>query len=120
MPYKPTGQRRSRAICTAMPDHLDLQHVVSVTVWPLGRVMTGKAAGTGWTDIVLHMVDSVRLGGKHNSRRVRYDGRFYVTYNSRNVYLVGALAWQVWEAVSHVYGIDADSDAQHNAALKGY
>lgn len=103
-----------------MPRVLDAQHVLSVDVWPLGSVMTRKAAGERWTDVLVQLIEPIRLGGRHNTRRVRYDGRFYIMHNGRRVYLVGALAWQVYEACGHVYGLDAESDVLHNKTLKGY
>lgn len=82
--------------------------------------MTRKASGEGWTDCLAELIDPIRLGGRHNSRRVRYDGRFYITWRNRRVYLVGELAWQAWETVTHVYGLDSEDDEKHNKALKGY
>jgi hypothetical protein len=82
--------------------------------------MTNKAAGQGWCDVVIELVEPIRLGGTYNTRRVRYDGRFYITYNGRNVYLGGALVFDVFDAVTHVYGDDIDEDREHNRVLKGY
>lgn len=117
---EPKRTRRKHSTTRPMPERLALCHVASVSQWPLGKVKTATAAGERWTDCVLVLDDAIRLGGKYNSRRVRYDGRFYITYRSRRVYLVGELAWQVWDVVQHVYGIDKDSDAEHNKLLKGY
>lgn len=113
-------KRRSRFDCQPMPAVLGLDHVAGVYSWPLGAVMTSKAGGQGWTDCLVVLVDSIRLGGKVPSRRVRYDGRLYVTHGARRVYLDGGLTATALEYVTHVYGIDAESDKTHNATLKGY
>ena len=103
-----------------MPYALDVHDAEAIEVWPLGKVMTAKASGQGWTDVLLILDDAIRLGGKHNSRRVRYNGRFYITHNKRRVYLCAELAHRVLEMAAHVYGIDSEQDALHNATLKGY
>ena len=103
-----------------MPETLDVQHVISADLWPLGAVTTRRAAGENWTDCLIELVPEIRLGGRHNSRRVRYDGRFYITHNGRRVQIGGALVFDVLNVASHVYGIDAESDKMHNKRLKGY
>jgi hypothetical protein len=114
------NKRRSRIQCEPMPEVLSLHHVQGVYSWPLGNAMTAKARGTGWTDCLLVFVDTIRLGGAVASRRVRYDGRLYVTHGARRVYLDGSLTAAALEFVTHVYGIDAESDKMHNLTLKGY
>lgn len=114
------AKRRARADCTPMPDAIGQEHVESVLQWPLGSVKTNTIDGEGWTDCLLVFVDDIRTGGAHNSRRVRYDGRFYITYNNVKRYVTGALVFDVLDVASHVYGIDAESDVLHNRALKGY
>ena len=88
--------------------------------WPLGQVKTNMCAGEGWTDCVLQIEDAIRLGGKYNARRVRYDGRFYITHNGRRVYIVGMLQLDVFECVGHIYGLDRQNDVMRNKMLKGY
>lgn len=116
----PPRKRRSRADTLPMPDLLGVQHVKSVDPWPLGEVMTRKAEGENWTDCLIELIDQIRLGGKHNSRRVRYDGAFYIMHNGRRVQIGGELALHVLDVASHVYGLDAESDKLHNVSLKGY
>lgn len=103
-----------------MPKVLTMAEVTDVMPWPLGSVKTAMAVGENWTDCVLQIDDAIRLGGKYNTRRVRYDGRFYITHNGRRVYIVGMLQLDVFEAVTHVYGINKDDDKKHNKTLKGY
>lgn len=103
-----------------MPGTLQSHHVAGVYSWPLGKVKTDMAAGERWTDCIIELIEPIRLGGKYNTRRVRYDGRFYITHNRRRVYLDGELAWQVFEVATHVYGWNRESDLEHNIALKGY
>lgn len=103
-----------------MPWQLGVQHVESVYSWPLGRIMARRAAGEGWTDCLVILCEAIRLGGSHNSRRVRYDGRLYITHNGRNVYLDGELTALALDHVSHVYGLCDESDKLHNLTLKGY
>lgn len=112
--------RRSRADCLKMPEMVTDAVVVDVLQWPLGAVMTRKAAGENWTDCLIELVDEIRLGGRHNSRRVRYDGSFYIMHNGRRVEIGGELALRVLDVASHVYGQDAESDKLHNVSLKGY
>lgn len=122
------AKRRSRSDCLPMPLLLGLDHVQDVLRWPMGQIMTSKAAGSGWTDCIVVLVDSIRLGGSsmrgdRNCRRVRYDGRLYISYSKvagGRVYLDGGLTATALEYVTHVYGIDAESDKMHNATLKGY
>lgn len=104
----------------AMPAVLESEHVLRIMPWPLGAVRTAQADGEGWCDVVLELVEEIRLGGKFNSRRVRYDGRFYVSWRGRRVYCVGSLAFDVMDAAQHVYGVCKESDREHNKALKGY
>lgn len=121
-------KRRPRADCLPMPAQLTLAHVSGVYSWPLGATMTRKAAGTGWTDCLVVLVDGIRLGGKYGSRRVRYDGRLYITAPVRaaggrsvqRVYLDAEVTALALDCVSHVYGFDAESDVLHNFTLKGY
>lgn len=120
MTEKPKRTRRKQRDTIAMPDTLQRHHVESVLQWPLGAIKTATSAGQGWTDCVLILVEQIRLGGKYNSRRVRYDGAFYITHNGRNVRLAGMLQLDVFDVVSHVYGACKESDKIHNKALKGY
>lgn len=114
--------RRSRTSCRQMPALLTCDDVASLEQWPLGSVKTDQAAGSGWTDCLLFLVDTIRIGGR-GARRVRYDGRLYISYSripGGRVYLDGALTATALEYVTHVYGIDAAADKMHNATLKGY
>lgn len=115
MPY-----RRSRKLCIAMPEVLTSQFVTDIYQWPLGNVMTAKAAGENWTDCLVMIRDDVRLGGRYNCRRVRYDGVFYVMHNGRRVPLSVELSGRVHSVACHVYGTDSDADKAHNRTLKGY
>lgn len=112
--------RRKQCETMRMPDTLHTWHVCHIMQWPLGKVMTAKAAGENWTDVLIELIEPIRLGGRHNTRRVRYDGRFYITYNKRVVVCVAPLALDILDEVGHVYGRDAASDAAHNVKLKGY
>lgn len=114
------GVAKPRRRGRPMPDAIGAGDVASVLQWPLGSIKTKSADGEGWTDCLLVFVDDIRTGGAHNSRRVRYDGRFYITYNNVKRYVTGALVWQVLDVASHVYGIDEESDKMHNKVLKGY
>jgi len=116
----PKATRRKRSETRKMPETLTRDCVDDLHQWPLGSVMTNTAKGEGWTDCVLILEDKIRLGGRYNSRRVRYDGRFYITHNGRRVYIVGMLQLDVFECVSHVYGLDRQNDIAHNKLLKGY
>ena len=116
----PKQKRRKRSETRKLPDVLSADCVDAVYPWPLGSVMTRRADGEGWTDCILILEDRIRLGGRYNSKRVRYDGRFYITHRGRRVYLAGELAWRAWDTVTHVYGFDSDADAKHNKTLKGY
>lgn len=112
--------RKRRAPGVRMPEIVTSDVVTGVMSWPLGNVKTHTSAGEGWTDCLLMFVDEIRLGGKYNSRRVRYDGAFYIMHNGRRVGIGGALVFDVLDVASHVYGIDAESDKIHNKRLKGY
>lgn len=112
--------RKRRAPGMRMPDIVTSDIVTGVMSWPLGSIKTKSADGEGWTDCLLMFVDAMRLGGKYNSRRVRYDGQFYITYNNVKRYVTGALVFDVLDVASHVYGVDAESDKMHNKVLKGY
>lgn len=103
-----------------MPDVLTLADVEDVMIWPLGQVKTAMSKGERWTDCLLQIDSAIRLGGKYNTRRVRYDGRFFISHNGRKVYVVGMLQLAIFEQVGHVYGIDKREDAVHNKKLKGY
>lgn len=116
----PKETRRKRSTTRPMPETLTVDDVVEVMSWPLGSVKTNMAAGEGWTDCIVEIDSAIRLGGKYNTRRVRYDGRLYITHNGRRVYVAGMLQLAVFECVTHVYGIDRESDVAHNKALKGY
>lgn len=120
VPPKEKLQRRKRSETRKMPNEIDAGCVVDMYSWPLGAVMTNKAAGEGWTDCLLILEERIRVGGRHNSRRVRYDGRFYITYNNVKRYLSGSLVLEVFECVGHVYGVNRDEDVAHNKKLKGY
>ena len=116
----PKATRRKRSETRKMPETLTSDCVEDLHTWPLGSVMTNTAKGEGWTDCLLILEDRIRLGGRFNSRRVRYDGRFYITHRGRRVYLSGALVLEVFECVGHVYGYDRKEDVAHNKKLKGY
>lgn len=103
-----------------MPEVLTLAEVTAIHKWPLGSVKTKAAAGENWTDCLIELEPRIRLGGRYNTRRVRYDGRFYVVHNHRRVYLAGALALDVLEVAAHVYGRDAANDIFYNKVIKGY
>lgn len=117
---KPKRRRVSRLYTWRMPMTLSDVHVIDVYQWPLGSVMSGKASGENWTDCVIDLAPEIRLGGQYNTRRVRYDGAFYIVYNTRRVQIGGEVALRVLDVAQHVYGVDADSDAAHNKMLKGY
>ena len=112
--------RKRRAPGVTMPETVTSDIVTGVMSWPLGNVKTHTSAGEGWTDCLIVFVEAIRTGGKYNSRRVRYDGRFYIMYNNVKRYVTGALVFDVLDVASHVYGIDAESDKMHNKTLKGY
>lgn len=112
--------RKRRAPGVRMPETITCDVVTDVMQWPLGNVKTHTSVGEGWTDCLIVFVEAIRTGGKYNSRRVRYDGRFYITYNNVKRYVTGALVFDVLGVASHVYGIDAESDKAHNKSLKGY
>lgn len=114
------GEAKPRRRGRPMPETLAACDVESVLQWPLGSVKTSGASGENWTDCLIVFVDAIRVGGAHNSRRVRYDGVFYVMHNGRRVQIGGALALHVLDVASHVYGVDAESDKMHNKTLKGY
>lgn len=116
----PKAARRKRDTTRKMPNVIMLTDVVDVMQWPLGNVKTNMAAGEGWTDCIVALDDMIRLGGKHNTRRVRYDGRFYITHNGRRVYFADCVQLWVLDVAGHVYGVDRDSDVEHNKVLKGY
>jgi len=116
----PKKTRRKRSTTRAMPETLTLADVEAVMSWPLGQVKTNMCEGEGWTDCIIELEGQIRLGGKYNTRRVRYDGRFYITHNKRSVYIVGMLQLDVFECVGHVYGLDRIQDVAHNKSLKGY
>jgi hypothetical protein len=120
MTEKPKRTRRKRSDTQPMPETLHSAHVADVLQWPLGAIKTAQADGENWTDCVLILIDSIRLGGRYNSRRVRYDGAFYIMHNGRRVGIGGALALRVLDVASHVYGVDKQSDKIHNTTLKGY
>jgi hypothetical protein len=103
-----------------MPWVLGLDNVEGVYPWPVGNVMMKKCVGRGWCDALVFFVEAIRAGGKSNCRRVRYDGRFYIVHKERHVYFDGGLSAETLSHVSHVYGIDAESDKIHNRTLKGY
>lgn len=112
--------RRKRSETRKMPSVLTLADVVEVYSWPLGQVKTNMCAGEGWTDCVIELEGRIRLGGKYNTRRVRYDGRFFISWKGGKVYLAGMLALEVFECVGHVYGVNRGEDVAHNKKLKGY
>jgi hypothetical protein len=103
-----------------MPDVLRVGDVAELHQWPLGQVMTRKAAGENWTDVLAVLVDEIRLGGRYNSRRVRYDGVFYIVHNGQRVQFDANLTDLADNIMKHVYGVCAASDARHNTRLKGY
>ena len=116
----PGSTRRKPSETRKMPHVLTLADVTSIMRWPLGKVKTNMSEGEGWTDCIIELEDRIRLGGRYNTRRVRYDGRFYITYNKRRVYIVGGLQLSVFECASHVYGLDYETDVAYNKLLKGY
>jgi hypothetical protein len=115
---KPT--RRKRSTTRKLPGCIGLADVTAIMSWPLGKVKTNMCAGEGWTDCVIELDAAYRLGGKYNTRRVRYDGVFYVTVNRRRVAMDGALQRAVLDVASHVYGVSREEDVAHNKVLKGY
>lgn len=83
--------------------------IESVLHWPLTdgqlRQMNRTGQLDGATDCLLAF-DRIKAGGKYNTRRVRYDGRFYVEYGRSargRVYIAGALSWHVLDVVTRVY-----------------
>ena len=90
--------------------------VLSVLHWPLTKAQARRA----WRgsphyldacDCLIHF-DGIRLGGRHNARRVRYDGRnYYVRIGSmddgtpRKVWIDGPLLADVLRVVTCVYGV---------------
>ena len=92
--------------------------VLSVTQWPISplrfnRIRLGQVPD-GATDCVIHF-DRIKTGGKHNARRVYYDGRLFVHWHKARfgrVYISGALLWEVLECVSYVYTLDDGDDVK--------
>lgn len=113
-------KRRKRAETRKMPNALTLADVTKIMKWPLGSIKTRSAAGEGWTDCILELEPRIRLGGRYNTRRVRYDGRFFIMHNTKRVYLTGELPLKVLESASYVYGLDLKNDIFFNKMLKGY
>ena len=114
------ASRRSRKDCKKLGDTLSTPDVVAVYEWPLGNTMLRKAEGEGWTDCIIELADCYRLGGRHNTRRVRYDGEFFITVNNRRIEFSYANVMRVFDVACHVYGLDDAADARHNTTLKGY
>jgi hypothetical protein len=112
--------RRKRRECRALPSILTARDVETASRWPLGKIKTATAKGEGWTDCLLHIVPEIRLGGRFNSRRVRYDGAFYIVVNGRRVPLDADVSASVLDVASHVYGVRKEDDNVHNKILKGY
>ena len=113
--------RRKRAECRAMPIILTSTDVTDVHAWPLGAIKTKSARGQDWTDCVIFVEERIRLGGRYNSRRVRLGPLgFYIVHNGRRVPFSPDLVLRVADVVSHVYGVNAESDILHNKAMKGY
>ena len=90
--------------------------VMSVSQWPLReaqmvRAWKGHARYKDVCDAIIHF-DQIVAGGKHNARRVRYDGRnYYVRYGTladgtpRKVWIDGPLLADVLRVVTCVYGV---------------
>lgn len=110
---------RYRGETIPMPGVIGLEHIAQMTVWPVSAVAIRAGRVAGMTDVMLHFVEPIRLG-RHNARRVRYDGALYVTYSEFRIYLCGACAWDAWELIGHVYGLDRAADEAHNRTLRGY
>lgn len=102
-----------------MPDKLGLCDVVAVYQWPLGKVKTRMAAGECWTDVIVELDSAIRLGGRYNTRRVRYDGVFYIVHNARRVVFDQWLAREAFEVATWVYGDDGAADVVYNSLLRG-
>lgn len=112
--------RRKRSTTRKLPDTIGLGDVAAIMLWPLGRVKTAMCEGENWTDCVIELDAAYRLGGKYNTRRVRYDGAFYITVNARRICMTGELQRAVLDVAGHVYGVDKKNDVEHNKALKCY
>ena len=90
--------------------------VSRVSQWPLReaqmvRARKGHARYVDVCDALIHF-DQIVAGGKHNARRVRYDGRnYYVRYGTladgtpRKVWIAGDLLADVLRVVTCVYGV---------------
>ena len=89
--------------------------VYHVSQWPLRdaqvlRAWKGHARYTDACDAMIHF-DQIRIGGKHNARRVRYDGRnYYVTIRNVKVWIDGDLLARVLRVVTCVYGVRGRKD----------
>lgn len=89
--------------------------VRAVYVWPLSARQVAKLkVGEGLSGAcdVIVAFDRICAGGKHNTRRVRYDGRFYIEYHRARggrVYLGGWVAARVAELATEFYGRVQDS-----------
>ena len=106
-----------------MPDVLTgrVGEVYHVSQWPLReaqmvRARKGHARYTDACDAMIHF-DQIVAGGKHNARRVRYDGRnYYVRYGTlsdgtpRKVWIDGDLLARVLRVVTCVYGVRGRKD----------
>ena len=84
--------------------------VYHVSQWPLReaqmvRAWNGHARYRDVCDALIHF-DQIVAGGKHNARRVRYDGRnYYVTIRNVKVWIDGNLLARVLRVVTCVYGV---------------
>lgn len=103
MVYNPNAYRMPNVL-TGVAGEIE-----SVMHWPLTdgqlRQMGRTGQLDGATDCLLAF-DQIKAGGKYNTRRVRYNGRFYIEYGraqSGRVYIAGALSWRVLDVVTRVY-----------------
>ena len=121
--YTASGPKPRRKARIAFPVVLGREHVDIVSQWPLGAYALSKAGREcpPWLDVILHFNDTARTGGKHNARRVRYDGgSLCVSVNGARVYLDAALSADVLACGAYVYGGCKKRDKTHNDVLKGF
>lgn len=104
----PITKRKSRKECIQLKGILHIGLVDKIYKWPLGNRVINTDKSNGMTDCVLYLVDAVRLGGRYNCRRVRYDGDFYIRHHGLNHYLVGfELVERVFNVVDWVYHVES-------------
>lgn len=79
--------------------------VSTVSHWPLSEAQARRRSYAGCVDVLLHF-DKIVVGGEYNCRRVRYDGRFYVSWHRApggKVYIAGPLKWDVLALATELY-----------------